>query len=293
MRNLDWRRDTAERAESEHIAALVASSVAEARLRAAVRGLALVIHRAAGEHIEDVRTGRVVLSVVEICDQKAASHIATVRWLRSNLPSVPVLAYCAASPGSSEAILEVVRAGATGLLLRDVDDATHRLREVIGEIRRAAIGDHVYDEVAPYVGEGARAFLRYAIDHSGMRISVESAAADLGVDRGTLADRLSRAHAPSPHKFLMWIRLAVAAEMLSDPGRSAQQVALELDFPSGTALRNILDRYAEITTGELKVRGPRAVLDKLKLALSVEPGAVARREDHRAVYQDAAMRVNG
>jgi AraC-like DNA-binding protein len=91
-----------------------------------------------------------------------------------------------------------------------------------------------------------------------------------------LSDRLSRARAPSPHKFLTWVRLAVAAELLSDPGRSAQQVALELDFPSGAALRNLFDRYVRATTEQIKQRGRDVVLDELKGLLSHEQLAERR-----------------
>ena len=98
-------------------------------------------------------------------------------------------------------------------------------------------------------------------------MNVRRAAADFGIDPGTLGDGLNRARVPSPHKFLMWVRLTVAGELLCDSGRSAQQVALELDFPSGTALRNLFDRYIGITTEQIRARGGLAVVDEFKVVL--------------------------
>lgn len=224
-----------------------------------------------------------MLSVVEICEEAGAEHVSAVRTLRSQFPSVPVLAYCDALPPSSR-LLEVARAGVTGLLIRDLDDSPHLLREALKQARHAAIGERIYRELVPYVRPDARPFLRYAVDHAGEPVDVRHAAADLGIDPGTLGDRLSRAHVPSPHKFLMWVRLAVAGELLRDPGRSAQQVALELDFPSGTALRNLFDRYLGVTTEEIKSRGPLAVVDELKLVLSRRDRSEV---DRPFSYQDA------
>jgi AraC-like DNA-binding protein len=251
------------------VAGLLTSAIAEARLLAAIdSSVELLIHRTVDEHVADVRSRAVVLSVVEIGEDTRAAHVSAVRMLRSQFPSVPVLAYCDSLPGLSRLILDVARAGVAGLLIRDLDDTPHLLRDALRQARHAAIAERVYGELIPHVRRDARPFLRYAVEHAGGPVDVRHAAADLGIDPGTLGDRLSRAHVPSPHKFLMWVRLAVAGELLCDPGRSAEQVALELDFPSGTALRNLFDRYVGVTTAQIKSCGPHAVVDQLKLVLS-------------------------
>ena len=255
----------------DRVAALLASPLAEARLSAAVGSKTeLLVQHTVDDHVAVVRHGGVTLSVVEVSSATGAAHVSAIRTLRSRFPSVPVLAYCAALAGSSRLILEAARAGATALLLRDFDDSPHSLREALRHTRRAAIGERVYRELVPHVDASARPFLRYAVDHAADRVDVRHAAADLGVDPATLGNRLNRARAPSPHKFLTWVRLAVAAELLSDPGRSAQQVALELDFPSGAALRNLFDRYVSATTEQIKQHGPDVVLGELKTVLARE-----------------------
>jgi hypothetical protein len=43
--------------------------------------------------------------------------------------------------------------------------------------------------------------------------------------------------------------------MLEDPHRSADRVAVTLDFPSGSAFRNTCQRYLHATPGEIRARG--------------------------------------
>ena len=46
----------------------------------------------------------------------------------------------------------------------------------------------------------------------------------------TLVDRLATAGLPTPSAMIAWCRLTLAAQMLEDPARSVEQIALLLDF---------------------------------------------------------------
>lgn len=60
----------------------------------------------------------------------------------------------------------------------------------------------------------------------------------------------------------------IAARLLDDPGRTVEQVALMLDFPSGTALRNMFKRYTGLRTSEVRQNGGvRCVLHAFKKEL--------------------------
>ena len=54
---------------------------------------------------------------------------------------------------------------------------------------------------------------------------------------------------------IAWCRLITAARLLEDPGRTVEQVALLLDFPSGASLRNMLKRYTGLAPGEVRENG--------------------------------------
>jgi AraC-like DNA-binding protein len=57
---------------------------------------------------------------------------------------------------------------------------------------------------------------------------------------------------------LTWGRLIVAARMLEDPHRTADRVAANLGFPSGSAFRNVCQRYLHSTPGDIRRRGGAA-----------------------------------
>jgi len=61
----------------------------------------------------------------------------------------------------------------------------------------------------------------------------------------------------------------MAARLLEDPGRTIEQVALKLDFASGTALRNMFKRYTGLRTTEVRENGgARCLLHAFKRELA-------------------------
>ena len=61
----------------------------------------------------------------------------------------------------------------------------------------------------------------------------------------------------------------MAARLLEDPGRTIEQVALKLDFASGTALRNMFKRYTGLRTTEVRENGGvRCLLHAFKRELA-------------------------
>jgi AraC-like DNA-binding protein len=271
-------------APGERVAALLATAAARAHLCDALGGSdALLTQCDVREHLDCVESGVVALSVVEITHASAGAHVSLVRRLREGFPSIPVLAYCDPSGGTSGLIVDVVRAGATGLVLRGIDDSRVMLREAIRGVRRKAIAEQIFAEIGPLLTNDARIFLRYAIEHSSSEATVEDAARDLGVDRKTLTNWLARAGAPRAREFLAWVRLIVAGHLLGDPMRTAEQAALVLDFPSGTSLRNMLRRYVGATATEVQQGGgARLVLDAFKRELRTET-VVSLPTDRRLV----------
>jgi AraC-like DNA-binding protein len=189
--------------------------------------------------------------------------------IRQRFPTVSVLAYCALPAGPS--MVDVVRAGATGLVLRGIDDAPRTIRVALESARRKSTAERIHDEVSLHLPVAAHPLLRYAISRAGDDPSVDDAAAALGVDRKTLFNWLRQCGDVRPREFINWIRLAIVAGMLEDPGRSAEQAALEAGFTSGTAFRNMLQRYTGLRTSEIRGEGALGgVLSRFVSMLSVE-----------------------
>jgi AraC-like DNA-binding protein len=110
--------------------------------------------------------------------------------------------------------------------------------------------------------------LRYCLEQGRRALTVEQVAQALHVHRKTLVDRLTAAGFPSPSALISWSRLMVAARLMEDPGRSIEQVALVLDFPSGTSMRNMVKRYTGLRPAEIRENGGmRCVLHAFKHAI--------------------------
>lgn len=202
-----------------------------------------------------VEAGLANLVVIDHRDYDGTPTLRSVRRLRDEFPSVPVVMYLPMSALVSGAVMEYARAGVSQLVFQGVDDLTSSLRSAVN----AAL-DHVSAvafgaDLEPLIPPTIVPFLRYCLEHARRDITVEEVAAAMGVHRKTLVDRLKAAHLPSPRAMIGWCRLLIAARMLDDPGRTVEQVALKLDFPSGAALRNMFKRYTGLRTTEVRQNG--------------------------------------
>jgi AraC-like DNA-binding protein len=199
--------------------------------------------------------GNLALVVVDSADLAGHSMASAVTSIREGFPTVPILAYCSLSASASAAVLDVARAGVTGLVFRGVDDVGCAMRAAIRAAYQRSIAERVYGEVARCLPIGARPFLRYAVSRAADDPTVDDAASSLGVDRKTLFNRLRRCGVVGPREFINWVRVAIGVGMLEDPHRTAEHVALELGFPSGTAFRNMLQRYTGVNCSEIRNAG--------------------------------------
>jgi AraC-like DNA-binding protein len=223
-------------------------------------------HTSVDQLFDTLRTVDVALVVIDAADAQCRSMASVIATIRQSFPTIPVLAYCAMTGGRSSTVVDAVRAGATGLLLRGIDDARHAMRAAITSARRASVAQRVHDEVALHLPAVAHPLLLYAVTRSIDDPSVKDAAASLGVDRKTLFNWLRNAGGVRPREFINWVRLSIVVGLLEDPGRTAEQVALQVGFSSGTAFRNMLQRYTGLSSS--KMRGEHGLARILALFLA-------------------------
>lgn len=252
------------------VAVLVRELGARARIQDALRGHSAVRNcDEQDELLALVAEGLVGVAVVDLHDRSGAPTLPLVRTIREGYPSVPVVAYCSLTPDSSREILALARAGVNDLILRGVDDGGVALRSVITTALEHCGARHVLEAISPVVPASVLPFIRYALEHARQAVTVADAAAALGVHRKTLVDRLATAGLPTPSAMIAWCRLTLAAQMLEDPARSVEQIALLLDFSSAAALRNMLKRYTGLSPREVRENGGlRCVLHALRQTLA-------------------------
>jgi AraC-like DNA-binding protein len=235
------------------IATLLPHSAHLQRLRAAIRDRHRVVPCDNWGALERVCTDQPVrVAIVDLFGD--ASALDRVRSLKERLPRLTLIAYVTVANDRSHELFEAGRGGVDALVIADQDDAPRSLLAIVETAESRAMGSIVrraLQGTEPSVREAT--LLAVARAHE--RLSPEGLARLLALPRRTVSQRLSTAGFPPPQRLLTWGRLIVAGHLLEDAHRSADRVAVALDFPSGSAFRNTCQRYLHATPGEIRERG--------------------------------------
>jgi AraC-like DNA-binding protein len=252
------------------VGALVPDPISRARLTDALRNEASVRYCGRlSEVLAMVEAGLASLVVVDHRDYDGSPTLPSIRRLRDEFPSVPIVMYLPMSAVVSGAVMEYAKAGVSQLVFQGVDDLKASLRSAVNAALDQVSAVSLAVDLEPLVPPTIVPFLRYCLEYARRDITVEEVAAAMSVHRKTLVDRLKAARLPSPRAMIGWCRLLMAARLLDDPGRTVEQVALKLDFPSGAALRNMFKRYTGLRTTEVRENGGvRCLLHAFKRELA-------------------------
>lgn len=259
------------------VVALVIGQTCRARIRGAFAGRAeLRFCDLRGELVPLAAASHAGAVIAEPRDRVGDDVSTAVTALLRGMPSVPVIAYIPDDRVSSADILAMARAGVHELVRAGFDDLGFVLGDSLASATAACASGAVRDELEQLVAPEAWPFVSYCLTRSNASLSVRGAANALGLDRRTLVRRLERAGLPPPRRIAGWCRVIVAVRLLDEPIYTLEQAALRLDFPSGTALRNMLIRYTGLGPREIRENGGvRCVLHLFKRELG-EPVIASR-----------------
>lgn len=181
----------------------------------------------------------------------------SVRQLKRRFPSVTVVLYTSSPPARPRDLFEAGRFGLDGLVLADRDDEPRRLRAILDQAEARGAIEFLRPALAG-VRPTVRDALLVAVTRAHQRLTPDDLARILGVRRKLLSERLGQAGFPTTQKLIAWGRLIVAARLLEDVERTADGVALALDYPSGSAFRNACQRYVGAAPHQMRARGGAA-----------------------------------
>jgi len=217
--------------------------------------------------------------LIEPRDRDDRQVAGAVRSLRQRLPTLPIIGYCRIGHEHSASIRDLAAAGVHELLFRGVDDTGVMLRSVMSSAAHATVADAVLAELLPLIPAPLHPFIRFCLKSPQHAHSVGGVAGALGINRKTLVNYCARATLPSPGRLLSWCRLLLAAHYLATTTRTVERIALQLDFASDTALRNMIKRYTGMRAHELRHRdGAAAVVAHLRRALASHRAAHTANE---------------
>lgn len=205
-------------------------------------------------------------TLARLCDQEPVriavmdlyisgrANFEGVRLLKQRFPRLTLVAYLANALDRGHDLFDAGRAGIDGLVFTGEDDAPRPLLALIEQSESKSLAGMVrrsLDGIDPAVSDA----ILLAISRAHERLSPLDLSRLLALPRRAVLQRLAAAGFPPPQRLLTWGRLILAAHLLEDRHRSADRVALTLEFPSGSAFRNTCQRYLGATPGEIRAGG--------------------------------------
>lgn len=271
------------------IATVLPNPVAMLRLRTALRDrFDIRPCETVGELLTACGEHAISTVVVDPYDPRAHTpEFEPLRQIKRLYPSISIVLYVSVPPAQPQHLFEMGRLGLDALVIGDQDDSPTQLLAKIEQSGARALADAVrrsLGELKPTVRDAVLMVVARAHE----RLSPESLARLLGIRRKLLADRLAESGFPSPQPLIAWGRLIVAARMLEDAERSADSVAMALEFPSGSAFRNTCQRYLRLAPQQIRQRGgARYVIAAFLASRAAVLATAERHEDDEAVDAEA------
>jgi AraC-like DNA-binding protein len=236
------------------IATLLPTTAHLQRLRNAVRDRHEILACCSWDEVDEACQRRPVRMVIADVLSEPVVAFDRVRRLKRLAPQLTVVAYSAVSAAQPHELFDAGREGVDGLIVANVDDSPRAFLAVIERSESNALTSALRKALEGVDQTVVDAVL-LAVSHAHERLSPLRFAQLLALPRRSISQRLADAGFPSTQRLLTWGRLIVAAHMLEDPRRPADRVAASLAFPSGSAFRNVCQRYLHATPSDIRRRG--------------------------------------
>jgi AraC-like DNA-binding protein len=263
--------------------ALVPAETDRAHLRDSVRrSIEFVFCSAVYEVLNALRSAADPPAAVLLEPHDAAGRPSAglARQIATQFPDVPVIGYCQAGAEHSHDILDLANAGVHELLFKSVDDGDAAIRAVLASAHQVRAGEIVYAAVERMIGPRTRPMIRYCLSHPTAARTVAAVARALGVNRKTLANRCAADGMPAPGAVVSWSEVLLTAYYLESGHITVEAIAQQLDFPSATALRNLLKRYLGLRPSDVRSAGG------LKPVVAAFARALRAAPHHDAAFSD-------
>jgi len=181
--------------------------------------------------------------------------------LRADFPALPIVAYAPFRPDDAPMLVTCREQGVAAVVVEGVDDAVlgELVRRVsLAAVRRLALAD------APRLLRLADPLQRRAwellLDRADRPETTSALAGSLGLSREHLSRQFAAGGAPNLKRVIDFLRVAIAAQLLQNPGYTVAQVAGLLSFSSSSHLGSTSRRVAGVGGGELGRTSLRTLL---------------------------------
>lgn len=225
-------------------------------------GAAIRCTRTVEDALALVQRGRAAVVLCEPQDADGSSTEPLIDYVNRHPSLIAAIGIASRMQVDASEILRLARSGVHALLFAEDRKSPLAVRRALNEALTRCRSQHVWGVIAPLTPDRIRPLVAYGLHHAHQPMSVDGVARALGLHRKTLAERCALAGTLPPQQLLGWCRLLAAAVLMEDRRRRIDHIAMELDFPSGAAFRNLLKRYTGFSPAELRAKGAIAEMSR-------------------------------
>lgn len=194
---------------------------------------------------------RVRVVILDARDTAGRPTAGLARQVTQLFPAIPVIGYCEPGAEHSRDIVALASAGVHELLFKRDDSATV-VRSILAAAQQACAADLILARLDRLLPLRLRPLMEHCLHNPEESHTVAQVARAMSVHRKTLVNRCAIEGAPSPGAIVAWCLLLLTAALLAQPGVTVEHVAMRLNFPSASALRNMLKRHAGLRPRDLR-----------------------------------------
>jgi AraC-like DNA-binding protein len=212
--------------------------------------------RESEELLSEARKCPADLLVVEPWDLAGRSTSAVIGTVRAEfLQPPPIAVYCDLRKESVKELVNVIRAGASEVILRDIDDDRFSLGRLLASSRLSSGFSEAAASADTIVPLELRLAVRHALYNASSGLTAERLAAEVGLRRRTLSKRARRRGLVGVRMLISSARVLLAIGMSARDRWCAEEIAANLGFSSAAGLRNMLKRHTGLSLPAAVRRG--------------------------------------
>ena len=192
--------------------------------------------------------------IIDIYPPTGAVSPSKLGRLRRRRPDLAIVVYSDFTDRELD-LFEVGRQQIDAVILAGLEDSAPAIRATVSRSLASAAAGAVETALEGRLAALGVAVVRWSMEHSFERPSVDELAESMGLSRSKLARELSRHGLPSPRALLLWGRLFQAARLLQGDTATVEGVAHALGYSTSSALRRAFQQYVGCPPGAISTRG--------------------------------------
>ena len=199
--------------------------------------------------------------------------------LRRQRPDLAIVVYSDFADREPD-LFEVGRQQIDALILAGLEDSPSAIQATISRSLASPAAGVVEGALEGRLAALGIAVVRWSMEHSFERPSVDELSEGMGMSRSQLTRELNRRGLPPPRALLLWGRLFQAARLLQGGTATVEGVAHALGYSTSSGLHRAFHQYVGWPPGAISTRGGVAgVLESFieSQATDAQESAVGRR----------------